>query len=111
MMNGFTKPSSKVGDGSSPKAKNRQVSGTPSVNNKTNINTDGVESNDLSSTIVGGVVNKDMIVQHVHPIVHSSGELAEPPSPPPSIHPAAHRPSSLTAQSVTSSASGGTYAL
>ena len=103
-MNNFTKPASK--GSSSPKARSHQGSVAPTVKSNNNLSSNSTE-NDGSSPL--GIVENKEIMQHVHPIVHSSAELAEPPSTPPSIHPAANRPSSLTTQSVSSSVSGGIY--
>ena len=103
-MNNFTKQSSK--NSATPKIKNHQVS--ESIVEKSNNNSSSNSNccdNDGSSLL--GICEDKEIMQQVHPIVHSSAELVEPPSTPPSIHPAAHRPSSLTTQSASSSVSGG----
>ena len=103
-MNNFTKQSSKTSV--TPKAKNHQ--GSASIVEKSNNNSSSNSNccdNDGSSLL--GICEDKEIMQQVHPIVHSSAELVEPPSTPPSIHPAAHRPSSLTTQSASSSVSGG----
>jgi len=103
-MNNFTKQSSK--NSATPKIKNHQVS--ESIVEKSNNNSSSNSNccdNDGSSLL--GICEDKEIMQQVHPIVHSAAELVEPPSTPPSIHPAAHRPSSLTTQSASSSVSGG----
>ena len=104
-MNNLTKQSSKCSAPS--KVKNHRVSANleEKANNNSSINSNCCD-NDGSSLL--GIHEGKEIMQQVHPIVHSSAELVEPPSTPPSIHPAAHRPSSLTTQSASSSVSGGT---
>jgi len=101
-MNNLTKHSSK--GSSPPKVKSHQGSVTPIV--KSNNNSSSISCENDGSTLLGATDTKD-IIQEAHPMIHSSAELAEPPSTPPSIHPAAHRPSSLTAQSAITSNSGG----
>ena len=103
-MNNFTKQSSKCS--ASSKVKNHQVSASleEKANNNSSSNSHCCD-NDGSSLL--GIHEGKEIMQQVHPIVHSSAELVEQPSTPPSIHPAAHRPSSLTTQSASSSVSGG----
>merc|ERR1719322_2270830 len=105
-MNNFTKQTSKCS--SPPKVKAHQVSATiveKSNNNSSISNSNCCDNNDGSSLLVRSEGKE--IMQQVHPIVHSSAELVEQPSTPPSIHPAAQRPSSLTTQSASSSVSGG----
>ena len=104
-MSNFTKQSYKTP--STPKVKTHQVSAAPIGKPSNNSSNSNFSENDGSSLL--GIVEDKVIMQQVHPIVHSSAELAEPPSTPPSIHPAALRPSSLTTQSASSSVSGGNY--
>ena len=105
-MNSFNKITSKE---TPTKTKGHQaLTSTMSKPNNT-LSTNNFENEGTSSKL-GVVESKDLMPQQAHPIVESSAvESAEPPSPPPSIHPAAHRPSSLTTQPLSMSASGGSY--
>ena len=105
-MNSFNKITSKE---TPTKTKSHQVLTATMVKPNNTLSTNSFENEGTSSKL-GVVESKELMPQQVHPIVESSAvESAEPPSPPPSIHPAAHRPSSLTTQPSSLSASGGNY--